>query len=90
MILSVHLVPNASRSEVVGWVGETLKIRIAAPPIEGRANEALVDFLADQLNLAPSEIEIMGGMSSKHKRVKIPLAEEDVRRIITPPNLPLS
>ena len=80
MILSIHLIPNASRSEIVGWVGETLKIRIAAPPVEGKANEALIRFLADKLDLAPSEIEIVGGLSSKQKRVKIPLAKEDVRR----------
>lgn len=82
MILSIHLVPNASRSEIVGWVGESLKIRIAAPAIEGRANEALIRFLADKLDLAPSEIEIAGGMTSKQKRLKIPLAEEDVRRML--------
>jgi len=82
MILSIHLIPNASRSEIVGWVGETLKIRIAAPPVEGKANEALIRFLADKLDLASSEIEIVGGMSSKQKRVKIPLAEEDVKKAL--------
>ena len=82
MILPVQLIPNASRSEIVGWVGETLKIHIAAPAVEGRANEALVRFLADKLDLAPSEIEIAGGQTSKHKRIKIPMAEEDVRKIL--------
>ncbi len=82
MLLSVHLVPNAKQNEIVGWVQGALKIRIAAPPIEGRANEALIKFLADKLDLAPSEISMEKGASSKHKRIKIPLTEEDVQRII--------
>ena len=82
MFLSVHLVPNAHRNEIVGWVQGALKIRIAAPPIEGRANEALIKFLAGKLDLAPSEISIEKGAGSKHKRLNIPLPEGDVRQLI--------
>ncbi len=45
--LLVHLQPRASRSEIAGWYGETIKIRVAAPPVEGAANEELVRFLAE-------------------------------------------
>lgn len=78
MILSITIIPNASRDEIVGWVGDTLKIRIAAPPVEGRANEALIKFLAKHFDLAPSEIEIVVGHASKHKRISLPIAKEDI------------
>jgi len=83
MILSIHLIPNAKENEIVGWVGETLKVRICAPPIEGRANEELLKYLAKRLDLAPSEIDFVSGLISKQKRLKIPLAEEDVRHALT-------
>lgn len=80
MILAIHLVPGASINEVVGWHDGALKIRIAAPPVEGKANEELIRFLAKKLDLTQSEIEIVGGATSKRKKVKIPLAEEDVMK----------
>lgn len=72
MKLSVRLIPNAKKSEIVGWEGRTLKIRVAAPPIEGKANEELVKFLADVLDCAPSEIEILKGSTSKNKLLDVP------------------
>lgn len=79
MKLNVLVIPNASRNEIVGWHDGALKIRLAAPPVDGKANDELVRFLAKQLDLAPSEIEIEHGQSGRRKRVLIPLAEEDVR-----------
>lgn len=79
MILSVLLVPNASKNEIVGWHDGALKIRLAAPPVEGKANEELLRFLAKKLGLAPSELSIEGGRASKHKRLNISLTEEDVK-----------
>ncbi|HEU0051312.1 MAG TPA: DUF167 domain-containing protein [Patescibacteria group bacterium] len=78
MLLSVHLIPNARQNEIIGWVQGALKIKIAAPPIEGRANKALIEFLAEVFDLAPSEIEIEKGASSKYKRINIPLTKEDI------------
>lgn len=77
MVFSVHVVPNASRSEIVGWHEGALKIRLAAPPIEGRANEELCRFLAKIFDVAPSLIEIEKGMASKKKRIRLPIAEAD-------------
>ena len=76
--LTVRVIPNASRSEVVGREGATWKIRLAAPPVDGKANEALVHFLADLLDLAPSEIDIVKGHSSKTKILSVPMHEEDI------------
>ena len=82
MILSVHLIPNASQDEIVGWVEGALKIRIAAAPVDGKANEALLRFLAKKLDLAPLELSLAGGQTSKHKRIEIPLTDEDVKNIL--------
>lgn len=76
--ITVRVIPNASKSEVVGREASVWKIRLAAPPVDGKANEALIRFLADVLDLAPSEIEIAKGHSSKTKMVDIPMVKEDI------------
>jgi len=68
-ILTIQVQPKASKSECVGLHGDALKIRVAAPPVDGKANEALVAFLAERLGMAPSGIEILSGASGRHKRV---------------------
>jgi uncharacterized protein (TIGR00251 family) len=76
--ISVRVIPNASKTEVVGREGSTWKIRLAAPPVDGKANDALIRFLADALDIAPSQIEILKGHSSKTKILSVPMVEEDV------------
>jgi uncharacterized protein len=68
-ILTIQVQPKASKSECVGLHGNALKIRIAAPPVEGRANEALLAFLAKRLAVPPSTLEIHSGAGGRHKRV---------------------
>ena len=72
MRLSVKIIPNAKTSEVVGWEGKVLKVRISAPAIEGKANKELVRFIAELCDCAPSEIEILKGMGSKQKMLDVP------------------
>jgi len=72
MKLLVRIVPNAKQSEAVGWEGQTLKVRIAAPPIEGKANAELIKFIAELCDCSPSEVEILKGMGSKHKTLEVP------------------
>ena len=69
--LSVHVQPRASRNAVAGWTGEALKIRLTAPPVEGAANAACLAFLADLLDLPPSQLEILRGDRSRHKVIRI-------------------
>jgi uncharacterized protein (TIGR00251 family) len=69
--LSVHVQPRASRNEVAGLVGETLKLRLTAPPVEGEANEACLNFLAKLLDLAPSRLAIIQGARSRTKLIRI-------------------
>jgi len=68
-ILTIQVQPKASKSECVGLHGDALKIRIAAPPVEGRANEALLAFLAKRLEVPPSTLAIHSGAGGRHKRV---------------------
>lgn len=76
MILRVRIIPNASRTEVVGKEQGVYKIRLAAPAIEGRGNRALITFLARHLHIAPSLITLRTGSNGKHKSLEIALASE--------------
>lgn len=69
--LLVHLQPRASKDEIVGAYGNTLKIRITAPPLENRANRALVEFLADLLSLPKDRLEIVSGGKTRLKMVAV-------------------
>ena len=69
--ISIRVQPRASRNAVVGWTGDTLNIRLTAPPVEGAANAACLKFLADILDLPQSQLEILRGERSRHKVVRI-------------------
>ena len=69
--LAVKAVPNAPRSEIVGWLGDALKIKISAPALEGRANDALCEFLAAALGLPRRAVTLAHGDKSRQKLVRI-------------------
>lgn len=69
--LSVYCQPGASKSEIVGPHGDALKIRIKAPPVEGKANEALIEFLAKKLGTNKRSLEIVRGQTQRQKVVSI-------------------
>ena len=69
LTFKVHVVPRASQSEIVGEHNGALRVRLAAPPVDGAANEELIRTLARALKLPPSAIEIVAGHRSKVKRV---------------------
>ena len=71
VILCVHVQPRASKAEVVGWRGEALAIRLTAPPVDGAANRACRDFLADTLGLKRADIELISGEKSRQKRFRL-------------------
>ncbi len=71
VVLHVHVQPGAGRSAVVGRHGESLKIRVAAPPVEGRANDAAIELLADALEVPPKDIELVSGAASRIKRFRV-------------------
>jgi uncharacterized protein (TIGR00251 family) len=69
--LAVQVIPNAGKSEVVGETDEALKIRLKAQPIEGLANDALVRFIADQLDVPKSRISITHGLTGRKKLLEV-------------------
>jgi uncharacterized protein (TIGR00251 family) len=78
--LRVHVVPNAKINKVVGEHGGAIKIKLRAPAVEGKANSALISFLADELNISQRAIVTEQGLRSRDKLIRITgLTEEDVR-----------
>jgi hypothetical protein len=69
VILSIHVQPKASTTECVGIHGDALKIRVAAPPVDGAANDELIRFLARQLSIPSTSVRIHSGAGGRHKRV---------------------
>lgn len=71
VILSVKLTPKSSKSEIIGIENNELKIRVATVPEKGAANEALIKFLSKKIGVGTSQIEIISGEQSRHKRLLI-------------------
>jgi len=68
---NVKVVPGSSRDQIVGWLGDALKIRVTAPPEKGKANEAVIDLLAEALGISSDDIEVVSGHSSPSKIIAI-------------------
>lgn len=73
--LYVHVQPGAGKARVFGRHGDAVKVSVAAPPIGGRANEALVEFLARTLGVETSAVEIVRGQTARKKRIQVAGAE---------------
>ena len=69
--LRIRVSPGARTTELVGRHGDGWKVRVAAPPERGRANEALLDLLADRLHVAPAELTVVAGRSGRDKIVEL-------------------
>ena len=70
--LAIRVTPRASRNEIVEVLSDgTVKIRLTAPPVEGKANAALIAYLAEVLDVAPNRIEIVAGETSRDKLVSV-------------------
>ncbi|WP_374485642.1 DUF167 domain-containing protein [Zoogloea sp.] len=75
--LMLHIQPGAKKTEFVGLHGEALKIRLAAPPVDGKANAALIAFLAKACRVSKSAVELVSGETSRSKRVRVSGADPD-------------
>jgi uncharacterized protein len=71
IVFNVRVVPRASKSEIVGELNGALKVRIASPPVDGAANAELIKLLAKTFGVSKSEVEIIGGQTSKSKQIKL-------------------
>ncbi|WIM04637.1 MAG: DUF167 family protein [Candidatus Nitricoxidivorans perseverans] len=84
-VLSLHIQPGAKKTEIVGLHGDALKIRLAAPPVDGKANAALLEFIAKKVGAGRSAVELASGEASRAKRVRIfGLSAEEVRARLQP------
>lgn len=81
--VSIYVQPNAKNNVVVGLYGDALKIKLATPPIEGRANEALIKFLAQIFEIPKSSIRLTRGHTSRHKVLQIYGSQVDPQSLIT-------
>lgn len=71
LVLALHVQPGAKRTEVAGIHGEALKIRLAAPPVDGKANACLVEFIAATLGVAKHRVSLVAGQTSRTKKIAV-------------------
>ena len=69
--LTLHIQPGAKKTEFAGLHGDALKIRLAAPPVDGKANEALIKFIAETLRLPKSAVNLKSGQTSRRKVLEV-------------------
>ncbi|MCB6182995.1 DUF167 domain-containing protein [Leeia sp. TBRC 13508] len=88
IVLTLYIQPGAKSSEISGEHGEALKIRLAAPPVEGKANQALIRFLSEKLAIPKQAITLLSGETNRNKRVQIiGLSVEAIENVLlTPPD----
>ncbi len=79
--IKVRVQPRASKDQVLGFRGDVLRLRVTAPPAEGKANDAIVTLLAETLGIAKGRVRIVRGRSSREKVVLVEsVAQEEVQR----------
>jgi len=88
VIIRLHIAPKARHNEVQGTHGSALKIRLTAPPVEGAANRALVEFLAERLGVRRQQIAIVSGQHSRDKVVQVQsvTVEQAIGRLLQQPS----
>lgn len=83
VVLRLHVQPGAGRTSLVGRHGDALKVRVAVPPEQGRANQACTELLAATFGLAEGQVELVGGRASRSKRVRLRGLElDEFRRLL--------
>lgn len=82
-VIQVKVLPRSSRNQIVGRENDVFKIKLTAPPVEGKANKALREFLAKRLGLAKGSVEIISGERSRQKSIQIRgLSKVEVDRLL--------
>ncbi len=82
-VLTLRIIPRAAKNAIQGVHGDALKIRLCAPPVDGAANAALIEFLSDTLSLPRARIQLLSGKTSRTKRVRLQgMTADEVRGIL--------
>ena len=82
--LTLHIQPGAKKTEIVGLHGDALKIRLAAPPVDGKANAALIEFVTERLGLPKSAARLVSGQTSRRKILEVDAVPVDAERRLLP------
>ena len=82
IFLNIRVVPHAAKDGIQGVLGDALKVRIQAPPVEGQANIHLVRFLSKKWSIPRSNIEILSGETGRNKRIRISEPSDELREIL--------
>lgn len=77
LAFKVWLQPRSSLNRIVGLQGDALKVKLSAPPVDGKANKALLEFLAKKLGVGKSRLQIIAGHTSREKQVEVTGIEEE-------------
>lgn len=83
--LEVMVAPRASRNRIMGIHDDRLKVQLTAPPVHGKANAALVRFIADALGVARAQVEVVSGQSSRRKSLRLQAVEHHRARMVLSP-----
>jgi len=81
-VVSVRVQPRARRDEIVGWQGSTLRVRVTAPPVDGRANDAVIGVLAEAFGVPRALVGLVSGATSQNKLFRIARHSRDELRTI--------
>ncbi|RQP23430.1 DUF167 domain-containing protein [Piscinibacter terrae] len=79
VVLDISVVPGAKRTELIGLHDGALRVRLAAPPVDGKANEALIAWIADELGVQRRDVELIRGMASRRKQVRVDVSLTDAQ-----------
>lgn len=83
ILLTLYVQPRASRNELAGLHGDAMKLRLTTPPVDGKANKAVVAFLAKLLKIPKSSVQIISGLQSRSKRIALTgITEQQVRSVL--------
>lgn len=78
MIIALRVQPGAKRSRLMGMHGDRLRVAVAAPPVDGKANKALIRWFAKELGLRPAHLELVSGQTGRDKRVRVAAARSQI------------
>lgn len=85
VVIKLKVIPGASKNQIIGWLGEELKVKVAENPEAGKANRAVEKLLAACLNLPVTAVVIVSGYGSQHKRVQIQgITLDSIKRAVPP------
>ena len=82
LVLQLHVQPGAKRTGWAGLHGDAIKVRLAAPPVDGQANDALLRFLADTFSVPLRQVVLRSGAGSRHKRVAVSGSAIDIQSLM--------